>query len=67
MIVIVDPKKRIAVEVSEYKGKKNINIRQQYVNVDGEWAFTKNGFTLPTDKNIVTCLRDALIETIKGL
>jgi hypothetical protein len=39
--------RRIQVEASEFKGKEFLDIREYYLNDDGEWRPTKRGVTIP--------------------
>lgn len=45
-----NPTEVVRVSVSEYKGRKYVDLRIYFKNAEGEWAPTKKGVTVPPDK-----------------
>lgn len=44
-----NPKVRTVVEISEYKGKRYLNIRDWYQKSDGDYAPTQKGIAMPLE------------------
>jgi hypothetical protein len=45
-----NPTEVVRVSVSEYKGRKYVDLRIYFKNAEGEWAPTKKGVTVQPDK-----------------
>lgn len=51
----------IRISLGEYKEHNYIDIRQYFVNEDGEWKFTKKGITIKPHQIdlLINCLQEA--------
>lgn len=56
-----NPTEVVRVSVSEYKGRKYVDIRIYFKNTEGEWAPTKKGVTVQPDRveEMVALLKQA--------
>jgi hypothetical protein len=52
------------LSITEFRGKNYLSIRQWYLDFEGEYAPTKNGFTVPYTLDTVFALFDSLSELL---
>lgn len=50
--------------ISEFRGKNYIGVREWYVDFEGEWAPSNNGFTMPYELHTSARLFGALAEVL---
>ena len=63
---LIDENKGILYKlcVTEFRDKNYLSIRQWYLNFEGEWAPTKNGFTTLYTLDTVSALFNGLAELL---
>lgn len=59
---LIDENKGILYKlcVTEFRGKNYLSIRHWYLDFEGQWAPTKNGFTVPYTLDTVSALFEGL-------
>ena len=52
------------LSVTEFRGKSYLSVREWYLDFEGEYAATKNGFTVPYTIDTTLALFNALAELL---
>lgn len=52
------------LSVTEFRGKSYLSIREWYLDFEGEYAPTKNGFTIPYTLDTTLAVFDALASLL---
>lgn len=50
VVISISPARKAVITLSEYKGKKQLMVREQFLNDEEEFQFGKNGLNIPLAK-----------------